>query len=158
MRRRTFITGTLAGLGVLGAGGATFSGLFRGSSAGAADASTPTTSASTLKTAKVAKRDLVQTEQVDGRLAYGATHTIAGGPDGVITALPAEGTVIDRGGTLWEVNGAPGPALLFGNRPVWRRMSSGVDKGEDIRQLEENLVALGFDDAKSPLPVDDKWT
>ena len=90
----------------------------------------------------------MQTEQVDGRLGYGATRTIGGGPDGVITALPAEGTVIDRGGTLWEVDGAPGPALLFGDRPMWRRAVDRVStNGEDVRQLEENLVALGFADA-----------
>jgi peptidoglycan hydrolase-like protein with peptidoglycan-binding domain len=99
----------------------------------------------------------VQTEQVDGRLGYGAARTIGGGPDGVITALPAEGSVIDRGGTLWEVDGAPGPALLFGDKPMWRNLSSGVEKGEDIRQLEENLVALGFADANA-LTVDDKYT
>jgi hypothetical protein len=75
----------------------------------------------------------------------------------VITALPAEGTVLDRGATLWEVDGQPGPALLFGDRPLWRRLASGVDKGEDIRQLEENLVALGFADPKV-MTVDDSYT
>ncbi len=65
--------------------------------------------------------------------------------------------MIDRGATLWEVDGSPGPALLFGDRPMWRRLSTGVDKGEDVHQLEENLVALGFADPKV-LTVDDTYT
>jgi peptidoglycan hydrolase-like protein with peptidoglycan-binding domain len=97
-------------------------------------------------TETVSRRDLVQTEDVDGRLDYGTARSIGGGPNGTITALPAEGTVIDRGQNLWEVDGGPGPALLFGVRPMWRRLSSGVDDGADVRQLEENLIALGFAD------------
>jgi peptidoglycan hydrolase-like protein with peptidoglycan-binding domain len=156
VRRRSFLGGAFATVGLVGTGAVTLTALTRQSPARAADGSTATTSASTRKTAKVATRDLVQTEQVDGRLGYGDTHTIGGGPDGVITALPVEGTVVDRGGTLWEVNGAPGPALLFGDRPMWRRLSSGVDKGEDVRQLEDNLVALGFADS-AVMTVDDKY-
>lgn len=156
MRRRNFLGGAVATVGLLGTGAVTFSALTRKSPAEAADGSSDTTLPSSVKTTKVATRDLVQTEQVDGRLGYGATHTFGGGPDGVITALPEEGSVVDRGGTLWEVDGAPGPVLLFGGKPMWRRLSSGVDKGEDIRQLEENLVALGFADP-AVVTVDDKY-
>lgn len=62
----------------------------------------------------------------------------------VITALPAVGSVIDRGQTVFEIDGAPGPALLFGPRPMWRTLQSGVTDGLDVAQLELNLVALGF--------------
>jgi peptidoglycan hydrolase-like protein with peptidoglycan-binding domain len=156
MKRRAFLGGALAAVGLLGTGAVTLAGLASGSSAGAADGST-TTLPPTMKTATVATRDLVQTEQVDGRLGYGATRTIAGGPEGVITALPAEGTVIDRGGSLWEVDGAPGPALLFGEKPMWRRLAAGVDNGADVHQLEDNLVAIGFADP-AVVTVDDKFT
>ena len=155
MRRRAFLGGALATVGLVGTGAVTISALTRVVSR-RGRRSTATTSAAARKTAKVATRDLVQKEQVDGRLGYGDTHTIGGGPDGVITALPTEGTVVDRGATLWEVNGAPGPALLFGDRPMWRRLSSGVDNGEDVRQLEDNLVALGFADP-AVMTVDDKY-
>ncbi len=159
MRRRAFLGGSLAALAVVGTGG------FRvaeriaaaddrpddgegGSTAGAlAGRSTDT----------VTRRDLVQTEDVDGRLGYGTARTIGGGPSGTITALPAEGTVIDRGQNLWEVDGAPGPAVLFGVRPMWRRLASGVDDGADVRQLEENLVALGFADP-ARVTVDDHFS
>jgi len=82
---------------------------------------------------------------------------LAGGPVGTITALPGEGTVLNQGDTLWEVDGGPGPALLIGARPMWRALSTGVDKGEDIRQLEENLVALGYADP-ALVTVDDSYT
>ena len=156
MNRRALLTGgALATVGLLGTGG--WFALSGGPSATAADGSTTTTLPPSTKTAKVAKRDLVQTEQVDGRVGYGSTRTIGGGRDGVITVLPTEGSVIDRGGTLWEIDGGPGPALLFGDRPMWRNLSSGVDKGEDVRQLEENLVALGYADP-AVMTVDDKYT
>jgi peptidoglycan hydrolase-like protein with peptidoglycan-binding domain len=141
---------------MLGAGGATFSVLARRPTAGAADGSTSTTSPPAAKTAKVTRRDLVQTEQVAGRLGFGPTRTIAGGPAGVITALPTEGTVIERGATLWEVDGQPGPALLFGDKPMWRRLARGAAKGEDVRMLETNLVAMEFADP-AKVTVDDSY-
>jgi peptidoglycan hydrolase-like protein with peptidoglycan-binding domain len=156
VKRRTFIGGALAAVGLLGTGGVTLAGLTAGSAAGAADSPTSTLPPTT-KTAKVTTRDLVQTEQVDGRLGYGSTRTVTGGPDGVITALPAEGALVDRGGTLFEVNGGPGPTLLFGDRPMWRRLATGVDEGADVRQLEDNLVALGFADP-AVVTVDEKYT
>ena len=102
MRRRTFLGGALAAVGLVGIGGVTPS---AGLGGGAVGRPAPTDGSDrprrrrrhATKTAKVTTRDLVQTEQVDGRLGYGATRTIAGGPDGIITALPAEGTV-DRPG------------------------------------------------------------
>ena len=32
---------------------------------------------------------------------------------------------------------------MFGDSPAWREFQNGMTPGEDIRQLEENLVALG---------------
>ena len=75
----------------------------------------------------------------------------------VITALPAVGTVIDRGGMLYEVNGAVGPVLMFGARPMWRTLSTSSDDGADVLQIEENLAALGFTD-DGDLTVDDEYT
>ena len=75
----------------------------------------------------------------------------------VITALPAVGTVIDRGGMLYEVDGAVGPVLMFGTRPMWRTLSTGSDDGADVLQIEENLAALGFTD-DGDLTVDDEYT
>jgi hypothetical protein len=46
--------------------------------------------------------------------------------------------------------------LLYGARPSWRALSSGVEDGVDVRQVEENLAALGFTD-EGDLTVDDEW-
>ena len=159
MKRRTFLGGALAAVGLVGVGGLTATGLVAGgpSAADDGDGSTGTTLAPSVKTEEVKARDLVQTEQVSGRLGYGATRAIGGGPAGIITALPEQGAVLDRGATLWEVDGAPGPALLFGDRPMWRALSSGVDPGVDITALEENLIALGFA-TTDEVTVDDRFT
>ncbi len=54
-----------------------------------------------------------------------------------------------------ELTRGPAYAVLFyGNTPAWRTLSLGVDPGEDVRALEENLMALGFD-ADGRLFVDD---
>ena len=37
---------------------------------------------------------------------------------------------------------------LSGGQPAWRTLQDGVDDGWDVRQLEQNLVALGFDPDK----------
>jgi multidrug efflux pump subunit AcrA (membrane-fusion protein) len=64
---------------------------------------------------------------------------------GTVTWLPEEGAIVDRGDPLYELDGEPSGILLFGARPAWRSMAEGMD-GEDVRQLQENLIALGFDD------------
>jgi hypothetical protein len=104
----------------------------------------------------VERRDLVRQETVAGTLTYGA-RTELKGTGGTITALPADGTVIGRGTPLWEEDGRAGPILLIGARPLWRPLSTASDDGPDIRQLEENLVAMGLADP-ARLTVDDEFT
>jgi peptidoglycan hydrolase-like protein with peptidoglycan-binding domain len=108
-------------------------------------------------TAAVERRDLVQTEEVDGALGYGDRTTLSGAGLGTITGLPAVGSVIDRGQQLWEIDGHAGPQLFFGDRPMWRRLDNSVDDGPDVRILEENLVALGYA-TPDQLTVDDEFT
>lgn len=64
-----------------------------------------------------------------------------GGAAGVYTALPAVGQVVDRGQTVYAVSGRPIP-LLFGTTPLARQLTTGVT-GDDVKELEENLIALG---------------
>lgn len=93
-----------------------------------------------------------------GAAASAGSATASSSSDAeVITALPAVGSVIDRGGMLYEVNGAVGPVLMFGTRPMWRTLSTGSDDGADVLQIEENLAALGFTD-DGDLTVDDEYT
>lgn len=114
------------------------------------------TDAPATSTAQVVRQDLVAREELDGTLGYGDTREVSVGGQGTITALPALGSIVDRGGTLVEVDGRAVP-LFLGERPLWRPLGPDSEDGPDIAQLEENLVASGFADAEDVGP-DDNWT
>ncbi len=63
---------------------------------------------------------------------------------GTVTAVAAEGSVVSEGDTLIEINEEP-VVVLLGDLPMYRTLTAGV-KGNDVLQLEETLVALGFGD------------
>ncbi|MEV4537466.1 peptidoglycan-binding protein [Asanoa sp. NPDC049518] len=105
---------------------------------------TPTTEIPT-GTATVTRGTLTQSIQVDGTLSYTGTYQVGyQGIPGVLTAGAAPGRTIGRGGILYRVSDAP-VRLLLGGVPVYRDFRSGMSDGPDVRQLEANLVALGFD-------------
>jgi peptidoglycan hydrolase-like protein with peptidoglycan-binding domain len=106
-------------------------------------------------TAEVTRRTLRAQEEVDGTLGYGETRAVANRREGTITALPDEGAVVTRGETLYRVDGKPVP-LLYGRLPAWRALETG-DDGPDVRQLEQNLVALGHDPDRA-ITVDKHFT
>jgi peptidoglycan hydrolase-like protein with peptidoglycan-binding domain len=106
-------------------------------------------------TAEVTRRTLRAQEEVDGTLGYGETRAVANRREGTITALPDEGAVVTRGETLYRVDGKPVP-LLYGRLPAWRALETG-DDGPDVRQLEQNLVALGYDPDRA-ITVDNHFT
>jgi hypothetical protein len=88
----------------------------------------------------------------------GAGSGSAGGSDsggGTITRLPAEGSVVRIGQSLWEVDGEPTAWLMRGRRPAWRSFERGMSDGEDVRQLEATLKALGHD-PYGAMTVDDE--
>jgi peptidoglycan hydrolase-like protein with peptidoglycan-binding domain len=107
-------------------------------------------------TAEVVRRTLLAQEELDGTLGYGDAVPVVNRAHGTVTWLAPEGTLVDRGEALYELDGQKVP-LLLGDRPVWRPLAEGAAAGPDIRQLEENLVALGHATAKN-LDVDDTWT
>jgi peptidoglycan hydrolase-like protein with peptidoglycan-binding domain len=120
-----------------------------GDEAGAASAASETA------TARVDRRDLVLRTDVDGTLGYGTSRSVqAARQGGTVTWLPRQGAVVGRGGTLFAVDGR-GVRLLYGATPLWRRLGLGVSDGEDVRQLERNLVALGHD--PNGMAVDDDF-
>jgi peptidoglycan hydrolase-like protein with peptidoglycan-binding domain len=107
-------------------------------------------------TAEVTRKDLAETQAVNGTLGYGTTDDVTFAGHGTVTRLAPVGAVVDRGGTLGEVDGQP-VSLLFGDRPMWRDLAEGAADGPDIRQLEANLIALGYG-AAGLLGPNDKWT
>ena len=152
MRRTVRIAGLAVVLVAATAGGLALLSRRTPSAAAPTETSTPPTT----ETVAVERRDLVRRETVAGTLTYGSRSELKGA-GGTVTALPADGTVIGRGTALWEVDGRAGPILLYGGRPLWRPLSTASDDGPDIRQLEENLVAMGLADP-ARLTVDDEFT
>jgi hypothetical protein len=114
-------------------------------------------SAAATATATVERRDLVDRESVDGTLGYADAAPLRAGTTGTITALPEPGAVVRRGRSLYDVDGEPAAWLLYGALPAWRDFGSGMADGEDVRQLERNLRALGHD-PDGDMTVDDEWT
>ncbi|MDP8954763.1 MAG: peptidoglycan-binding protein [Actinomycetota bacterium] len=148
-RRRQVRAGGLAVVvtaAVLVAGGA----VGGGGDAPVDDAATATA------TAQVSRRTLAQEEELDGTLGYAGSYAVVNQRQGTLTGHPAEGAVIDRGQVLYEVDGQP-VYLMVGDRPAWRQLDEAVDDGPDVRQLEENLVALGHASDQN-LTVDDDFT
>lgn len=105
-------------------------------------------------TAAVERRDLVDRESLAGTLGYADPGTLAAGVSGTITALREPGAVVTRGHSLYRVDDAPAAFLLYGGLPAWRDFTPSMSDGEDVRQLERNLRALGYD----PGAADDDWT
>jgi Putative peptidoglycan binding domain len=98
----------------------------------------------TISTAPVVRTNLVNTVQVNGELDYAGSYAIANQQAGTAyTWLPAVGAVINRGHTVYEVDGTP-VTLFYGERPEWRSLSEGVTPGPDVAQLDRNLIALGY--------------
>jgi peptidoglycan hydrolase-like protein with peptidoglycan-binding domain len=143
---RRLVAGGIAAAGALAAGGAlALGGSGRPEPAKAAATSGPTTA--------VERRDLVDRENLDGTLGYDDEGTLNAGAAGVLTRLSDPGAVITRGHSLYDLDDEPAAFLLYGSLPAWRDFTPGMNDGEDIRQLERNLKALGYD----PGTVDDDW-
>jgi peptidoglycan hydrolase-like protein with peptidoglycan-binding domain len=104
-------------------------------------------------TAAVERRDLVDRESLSGTLGYADAGTLAAAAAGTLTALREPGSVITRGHSLYDLDDEPAAFLLYGDLPAWRDFAPGMTDGEDVRQLERNLHALGHD----PGTVDDDW-
>ena len=126
-------------------------------SSSAAEANDPATADAKPKTTSVpiTRRDLVAHEDVAGDLGYQDARAISAPRSGTVTAAPELGDVVDRGESLVTIDDRTLP-LFFGEIPLWRALSAASTDGPDIRQLEENLVALGFATADG-LTVDEHF-
>ncbi|PZE63527.1 efflux RND transporter periplasmic adaptor subunit [Curtobacterium sp. MCBD17_021] len=136
-RRRTTVLVTAGCLVVaLGAGAAAW--------ATVAAPSTATADTTTHRsTTVVTKGDLVESRTFAGVLGYGETAALSASASGTITWLPEPGQVIHRDEPLYAVDERPVRAFM-GTTPLWRDLVPGT-AGADVRQLNENLAALGYD-------------
>lgn len=85
------------------------------------------------------------------------TSVVSTGRAGTVTAIPDEGSTVEQGDVLFEIDGEP-VVLLYGDIPFYRTLRdlSTNMTGEDVRQLEEALTALGLNDGIAT--VDDEFT
>jgi peptidoglycan hydrolase-like protein with peptidoglycan-binding domain len=108
-------------------------------------------------TATVERRDLVDRETVAGTLGYADATKLTAGAAGTLTAIRESGSVVRRGGSLYDSDDEPAAWLLYGSLPAWRDFDPWMSDGADVRQLERNLRALG-DDPGHDMTIDDDWT
>ena len=152
-RRVALAVGTAVVLAVAGGGAAWAAGAFRADSqppSGVADNAYPTALAT------VTLGSLSAQQQVSATLGYAGSYSVLNQATGVYTQLPAAGQVVRRGQVLYQVNGDP-VVLLYGSVPAYRSLSEGMT-GADVRQLNANLVALGYATSSELGPASDYFS
>jgi Putative peptidoglycan binding domain len=152
-RRVALAVGTAVVLAVAGGGAAWAAGAFRADSqppSRVADNAYPTALAT------VTLGSLSAQQQVSATLGYAGSYSVLNQATGVYTQLPAAGQVVRRGQVLYQVNGDP-VVLLYGSVPVYRSLSEGMT-GADVRQLNANLVALGYATSSELDPASDYFS
>jgi peptidoglycan hydrolase-like protein with peptidoglycan-binding domain len=107
-----------------------------------------------LGAATVERRDLVDRVDIDATLGYADTRKLVAPAGGTVTRLRAEGSIVGRGRSLLSIDAQATGWVLYGTRPFYRDLGPGMTDGRDVRQLERNLAALGYD----PGTVDVDWT
>ncbi|MGP3691470.1 peptidoglycan-binding protein [Streptomyces sp. IBSNAI002] len=135
--RRAVLLGAFAA--VLTVGGVTAAAL------GRSEPKKPAGPAGTGHTAVIERSTLTAAKRVQGGLGYGGTREVTAQAPGTLTAQPEAGSVLEAGKALYSVDNSP-VVLLSGAVPAWREMARGTE-GPDVRQLQQNLRALGYDGA-----------
>ncbi len=136
-RRRVLLAGAAAGVAAAGAAIA-ITAPFGGPATPAAAGNAAGTSL-----AAITQQLLQSQTSVNGTLGYAGSYNVAGHGGGTITWLPAAGQVIRQGQVLYRVDNGTPVFLLYGQVPAWRALSEGMS-GADVRQLNRDLVALGY--------------
>jgi peptidoglycan hydrolase-like protein with peptidoglycan-binding domain len=103
-------------------------------------------------TATITRQTLVESVTLLGEMGFGATEPLASTAPGVVTWLPDVGRVVRRGEPVLRADEQP-VVLLYGTVPMYRALAAGA-KGADVRQVEQNLVALGY----TGFTVDDSFS
>jgi Putative peptidoglycan binding domain len=152
-RRRIRRAGAAAALIVAAVALAVIGGL--GGSGGPADGADPNGAPAL---ASVERGRLASQVSATGTLGYaaqpdGSPYSLVNQASGTYTALPASGDVVRCGEVLYRVADDP-VALLCGRTPAYRSLSEGMS-GPDVRELNRNLVALGYADRSELDPSSD---
>jgi multidrug efflux pump subunit AcrA (membrane-fusion protein) len=102
-----------------------------------------------------ATRTADQAAQAQAQQQLSQLQAVAGSPGSFYTGLAGPGSVVTQGQSLYWIDGRPVP-LLYGDVPAYRAMRPG-DSGPDVRQLEQDLIALG-DASAANLTADGSFT
>ena len=142
-RKRVVIaTAALLTAGVVGVGLAGVRSGGKPSGAAASDAPR-------VNTVAVVRTDLSSALSLNGTLGYGRTVSVKGGKDGLITQLPAVGTKVSRGRSLYRLDDRPVP-VFYGTTPLFRPLDTRGLMGRDVKVVADNLRALGYDIGAQP--------
>ena len=141
LSRRRILIGAGAALLLAGAGVGTAAavGVLPGRSRKADDNPTTFTGA----TDEITRGDLQGETSATGTLRFSDSHALRSGFEGVVTWLPAAGTVIHAGDRLYEI-GDDSAYLMRGSIPAWRAFEPDMSKGSDVQQLQSALQAMGY--------------
>src|SRR5439155_2355553 len=109
----------------------------------------------------VTRRSLSQTTSVSGTLGYAGAYTVLAQGHGTITWLPAVGQVVHERQVLYRIDGQP-VVLLYGSTPAYRALAAGATAtdvtGPDVKQLNHDLVALGYISSSELDPKSDEFS
>jgi Putative peptidoglycan binding domain len=123
--------------------------------------STAAGNTATTTTAKVTRGTLSSRTSVAGLLGYAGDYAVLAQGHGTITGLPAVGQVIRQGQVLCRVDGQPA-VLLYGSTPAYRSLAEGTEAsdvtGQDVQQLNRDLVALGYANSSDLDPSSDEFS
>ncbi len=95
------------------------------------------------ETSEVILETLESSDDYNADLSFGNERTLSARADGTITWLPEDESILEPGDVLWEIDRQP-VIYVDGEIPMYRDLFNGVKKGDDIRQLEEFLIAEGY--------------
>lgn len=97
-------------------------------------------------TATVTEGALSSQVSASGTLEYtvpgGSDYSVVNQASGTFSQLPSAGEKFSRGQVLYRVSNAP-VILMYGSTPMYRSLYE-RDQGPDVRELNANLVALGY--------------
>jgi Putative peptidoglycan binding domain len=104
----------------------------------------------------VTKGTLTSRIAVNATLGHAGAYNLINRDQGTYTAVPAVGQVIRQGQVAYRVDGSP-VVLLYGRVPAYRALAEGAT-GADVRQLNRDLVALGYATAAELDPSSDYFS
>lgn len=123
--------------------------------AGGGDAASTASSIASTATTEIKRQDLVEIDTEDGTLGYSGSRDVINHLSGYVTWLPGQGRLIHPNQTLYRVDASP-VILMNGSLPAYRTLNSSTS-GTDVKQLERNLRALGYDSGHD-MTIDGTWT